>query len=174
MRLIYMSNVNQMCCPIIAIQWHCEKWSSSVRAESLHVHYSQFGMAHTFIPHEIFLAIMNLWTQSVICLYLIRIHSKPMEKSGVSFTVHLCSYCLRVSPAMANRMVDSARAVLNNYLPDVYIYTDTVKGAEAGKQVEVSWFFFVIKDRWSLHNDIVIDVSVPTTKLMWRKFSIRV
>ena len=31
------------------------------------------------------------------------------------------SYCVRVSPAMANRMVDSARAVLNNYLPDVYI-----------------------------------------------------
>ena len=37
---------------------------------------------------------------------------------------------------MANRMVDSARAVLNNYLPDVYIYTDTVKGAEAGRYVK--------------------------------------
>ena len=36
---------------------------------------------------------------------------------------------------MANRMVDSARAVLNNYLPDVYIYTDTVRGAEAGRYV---------------------------------------
>ena len=34
---------------------------------------------------------------------------------------------------MANRMVDSARSVLNRLLPDVYIYTDIAKGAEAGK-----------------------------------------
>ena len=54
-----------------------------------------------------------------------------------SLTMHYpYSYCVRVSPAMANRMVDSARSVLNNYLPDVYIYTDTVKGAEAGKYVQ--------------------------------------
>ena len=43
------------------------------------------------------------------------------------------SYCVRVSPSMANRMVDSARSVLNQLLPDVYIYTDAVKGAEAGR-----------------------------------------
>lgn len=40
---------------------------------------------------------------------------------------------MRVNPAMANRMVDSARSVLNSYLPDVYIYTDAIKGADAGK-----------------------------------------
>lgn len=45
----------------------------------------------------------------------------------------LPSYCMRVNPGMANRMVDSARGVLNNYLPDVYIYTDCVKGRDANK-----------------------------------------
>lgn len=39
-------------------------------------------------------------------------------------------YCVKVNPGMANRMVDSARVVLNKYLPDVYIYTDcSSKGA---------------------------------------------
>ena len=42
-------------------------------------------------------------------------------------------HCVRVNPSMANRMVDSARSVLNKYLPDVYIYTDVVKGKEGGK-----------------------------------------
>ena len=46
----------------------------------------------------------------------------------------LCpSHCVRVSPSMANRMVDAARSVLNKYLPDVYIYTDVVKGSDAGR-----------------------------------------
>jgi len=32
-------------------------------------------------------------------------------------------------------MVDSARRVLNDFLPDVYIYTDVVRGKEAGRSV---------------------------------------
>ena len=70
---------------------------------------------------------------------------------------------MHVSPAIANRMVDSARAVLNYYLPDVYIYTDTVKGAEAGKYVQNRSFstlvmvnnitlVFIVKVSW-LWND---------------------
>ena len=43
------------------------------------------------------------------------------------------SYCVRVSPSMANRMVDSVRSVLNQLLPDVYIYTDAAKGGDAGR-----------------------------------------
>ncbi|CAG8546856.1 4346_t:CDS:2 [Funneliformis mosseae] len=41
--------------------------------------------------------------------------------------------CTRVSPQNANRLVDSARSVLNRYIPDVYIYTDVYKGEESGK-----------------------------------------
>ncbi|GAQ89366.1 RNA 3'-terminal phosphate cyclase [Klebsormidium nitens] len=43
------------------------------------------------------------------------------------------AYSARVSPQMANRMVDSARGVLNRLLPDVYIFTDHYTGAESGK-----------------------------------------
>uniref|UniRef100_A0A7N8XG75 RNA 3'-terminal phosphate cyclase-like protein n=1 Tax=Mastacembelus armatus TaxID=205130 RepID=A0A7N8XG75_9TELE len=43
------------------------------------------------------------------------------------------AYSVRVSPQMANRIVDSARGVLNHFLPDIYIYTDHMKGANSGK-----------------------------------------
>lgn len=43
------------------------------------------------------------------------------------------AYSVRVSPQMANRIVDSARSILNKYIPDIYIYTDHMKGANSGK-----------------------------------------
>ncbi|XP_037072764.1 RNA 3'-terminal phosphate cyclase-like protein [Pollicipes pollicipes] len=43
------------------------------------------------------------------------------------------AHAARVSPAMAGRMVDAAKAVLLRLLPDVYIYTDHYKGDAAGK-----------------------------------------
>ncbi|XP_031711413.1 RNA 3'-terminal phosphate cyclase-like protein [Anarrhichthys ocellatus] len=43
------------------------------------------------------------------------------------------AYSVRVSPQMANRIVDSARSVLNQFIPDIYIYTDHMKGANSGK-----------------------------------------
>ncbi|KAG5519716.1 hypothetical protein PMAC_001873 [Pneumocystis sp. 'macacae'] len=39
----------------------------------------------------------------------------------------------RVSPAMANRLVESARSILNRFIPDIYIYTDVRRGNECGK-----------------------------------------
>lgn len=38
------------------------------------------------------------------------------------------AYTARVTPQFAARMVDSARNVLNDFLPDVWIYTDHAKG----------------------------------------------
>uniref|UniRef100_A0A3B4EM64 RNA 3'-terminal phosphate cyclase-like protein n=1 Tax=Pygocentrus nattereri TaxID=42514 RepID=A0A3B4EM64_PYGNA len=43
------------------------------------------------------------------------------------------AYSVRVSPQMANRIVDSARSILNKFIPDIYIYTDHMKGASSGK-----------------------------------------
>ncbi|XP_072904437.1 RNA 3'-terminal phosphate cyclase-like protein isoform X2 [Hemitrygon akajei] len=43
------------------------------------------------------------------------------------------AYSVRVSPQMANRIVDSARSILNKFIPDIYIYTDHMKGANSGK-----------------------------------------
>jgi len=42
------------------------------------------------------------------------------------------AYSTRVSPQTANRLVDSAKALLNKFIPDVFIYTDHYKGAESG------------------------------------------
>ncbi|KAJ7986878.1 hypothetical protein DPEC_G00332970 [Dallia pectoralis] len=43
------------------------------------------------------------------------------------------AYSVRVSPQMANRLVDSARSILNKFIPDIYIYTDHMKGDKSGK-----------------------------------------
>ena len=42
-------------------------------------------------------------------------------------------FSARISPTIITRVVDSARGVLNNLLPDVYIHADHYKGAEGGK-----------------------------------------
>ncbi|XP_053684175.1 probable RNA 3'-terminal phosphate cyclase-like protein [Sabethes cyaneus] len=42
------------------------------------------------------------------------------------------AYCCKVSPAMANRAVESAKGVMLNFLPDVYINTDQHKGKRSG------------------------------------------
>ncbi|XP_077982043.1 RNA 3'-terminal phosphate cyclase-like protein, partial [Glandiceps talaboti] len=43
------------------------------------------------------------------------------------------AYGVRVSPSTANRIVDAAKGVLLQFLPDIYIYTDHMKGQQAGK-----------------------------------------
>ena len=42
------------------------------------------------------------------------------------------AYVAKVAPQVANRIVESSRGVLNHFLPDVWIYTDVVKGAGSG------------------------------------------
>ena len=39
---------------------------------------------------------------------------------------------MRVSPSLANRLIDTAKGLLLKFLPDVYIYVDHQKGANAG------------------------------------------
>ncbi|CAH1254611.1 RCL1 [Branchiostoma lanceolatum] len=43
------------------------------------------------------------------------------------------AFATRVSPQTANRIVESARGVLNRCLTDIYIYTDHRKGQQGGK-----------------------------------------
>lgn len=40
---------------------------------------------------------------------------------------------VRVSPAIANRIVESAKGVLLKFIPDVYIYADHCKKSTSGK-----------------------------------------
>jgi len=51
---------------------------------------------------------------------------KVKRVRGVAYTTH-------VSPQFASRMVDAARGVLNDFLPDVWIYTDHSKGSACGE-----------------------------------------
>ncbi|CAG2116659.1 unnamed protein product [Medioppia subpectinata] len=43
------------------------------------------------------------------------------------------AFATRVSPQIANRMVAEAKGILLKYIPDIYIYTDHLKGAKSGK-----------------------------------------
>ena len=58
------------------------------------------------------------------CLFVDKGHIKRIR--GIA-------YATRISPLMANRVVDSCRSILTRYIPDVYIYTDVYKGPESGK-----------------------------------------
>ena len=54
-------------------------------------------------------------------------------EEGLVKRVRGIAYGCRVSPSMTNRLVDGARGVLNALLPDVYVFTDHMRGDKAGK-----------------------------------------
>lgn len=41
----------------------------------------------------------------------------------------------RVSPQMANRLIESSRGILNRYVPDLYLFSDVYRGDDSGKCV---------------------------------------
>ena len=41
-------------------------------------------------------------------------------------------FAMRVSPSLANRLIETAKGLLLKFLPDVYIYVDHQKGGNAG------------------------------------------
>lgn len=65
----------------------------------------------------------------------VRKHLRPVQltDSGMVKRIRGTAYALRISPAIANRMVESAKRVLLNFIPDVYINTDQRKGKQTGK-----------------------------------------
>ncbi|XP_043257625.1 RNA 3'-terminal phosphate cyclase-like protein isoform X1 [Colletes gigas] len=56
-----------------------------------------------------------------------------LQNSGMVKRIRGIACSIRVSPAIANRIVESAKGVLLKFLPDVYIHTDHCKGASSGK-----------------------------------------
>uniref|UniRef100_A0A8C1FG59 RNA terminal phosphate cyclase-like 1 n=1 Tax=Cyprinus carpio carpio TaxID=630221 RepID=A0A8C1FG59_CYPCA len=66
--------------------------------------------------------------------------SCPVCRSMKPVHVDPCvRFSVRVSPQMAKRIVDSARNILNKFIPDIYIHTDHMKGASSVH----SFFFFM-------------------------------
>ncbi|EEZ99757.1 probable RNA 3'-terminal phosphate cyclase-like protein [Tribolium castaneum] len=65
----------------------------------------------------------------------VRKHLRPIHSldSGMVKRIRGTAFALRVSPAIANRIVDKAKGVLLNFLPDIYINTDQCRGKQSGK-----------------------------------------
>ncbi|XP_003395162.2 RNA 3'-terminal phosphate cyclase-like protein [Bombus terrestris] len=61
------------------------------------------------------------------------LRSIQFQNSGMVKRIRGTACSIRVSPAIANRIVESAKGILLNFLPDVYIHTDHCKGASSGK-----------------------------------------
>ncbi|EGF83825.1 hypothetical protein BATDEDRAFT_8631 [Batrachochytrium dendrobatidis JAM81] len=77
------------------------------------------------------------------------------------------AYATRMSPQMANRVVEAARGILTRYIPDVYIYTDVYKGQESGKSPGYALSLVAESTTQALHttnvsNMLVNDYSFPT------------
>lgn len=67
------------------------------------------------------------------CPIVRELRSVDFCEEGFVKRIRGVAYCTKVSPQTANRVVDSARGLLNEFIPDVYIYTDSYKGNESGK-----------------------------------------
>jgi RNA 3'-terminal phosphate cyclase-like protein len=52
---------------------------------------------------------------------------------GVINRVRGIAYSTRVSPQIGHRIVESARSILNDFLPNIFIYTDHYRGSESGQ-----------------------------------------
>ncbi|XP_076765724.1 RNA terminal phosphate cyclase 1 [Xylocopa sonorina] len=61
------------------------------------------------------------------------LRSIQFQSSGMVKRIRGIACGIRVSPAVANRIVESAKGVMLKFLPDVYIHTDHCKGAASGK-----------------------------------------
>lgn len=67
------------------------------------------------------------------CPTLKKVEPVELLDEGKVKRVRGVAYTTRVSPQFAARMVDAARGVLNEFLPDVWIYSDHCKGAACGE-----------------------------------------
>ncbi|KAL1929949.1 hypothetical protein VTP01DRAFT_1103 [Rhizomucor pusillus] len=89
------------------------------------------------------------------------------------------AYCTRVSPQTANRLAESARSVLNRYIPDVYVYTDVYKGAESGKSpgfalslvAESTTGALLSAEKAAQPGDAAEDVGLAAAKMLLREIS---
>merc|ERR1712226_1365622 len=65
----------------------------------------------------------------------VRKSMKPVQMldQGKIKRVRGVAWAVRVSPATANRVVETAKGALLKFLPDVYIYTDHFTGPKSGK-----------------------------------------
>lgn len=87
----------------------------------------------------------------------------------------------RVSPQMANRMVEAARGILNRYIPDLYLFADVYRGEEAGKSPGFGLSLVASSNTGSLHCSECIskpgqtpeEVAVDAAKMLLTEIATR-
>nr|CAB3265499.1 RNA 3'-terminal phosphate cyclase-like protein [Phallusia mammillata] len=62
------------------------------------------------------------------CPVIKKLRTAQITDLGKVKRIRGVAYTTKTSPQFANRLVTSARGVLNNFIPDIYIYTDVSKG----------------------------------------------
>lgn len=62
--------------------------------------------------------------------------------SGLIKRIRGVAFCAKISPTILTRVVESARSVLNDYIPDVYIHTDHYRGKDSGSSAGYSLALF--------------------------------
>lgn len=62
------------------------------------------------------------------CPVIKKLRTAQITDFGKVKRIRGVAYTTKTSPQFANRLVTAARGVLNNFLPDIYIYTDVSKG----------------------------------------------
>lgn len=67
------------------------------------------------------------------CPVVRQLRPQQLLDQGMVKRIRGTAYTARVSPQTSNRVVTSARELLNKFIPDVYIYTDHYKGSEGGR-----------------------------------------
>jgi len=67
-----------------------------------------------------------------VCPVIRELRPIDLTDPGLIKRIRGVAYSTRVSPQTSNRVVTSARALLNRLLPDVYIYTDHFSGKNSG------------------------------------------
>jgi RNA 3'-terminal phosphate cyclase-like protein len=66
------------------------------------------------------------------CQYVRELQPINLLDAGFIKKVRGVAFCAKVSPTILTRVIDSARGVLNNFIPDVYINADHHSGVNSG------------------------------------------
>lgn len=90
------------------------------------------------------------------------------------------AYATRVNPQTANRMVESARSLLNHFIPDVYIYSDVYRGAESGNSpgfglslvAETTTGALFSSDAVAKGGETPEDIGLMSAKLLYHEISL--
>ena len=91
------------------------------------------------------------------CPIFRNIKTVQIENSGMVKRIRGLSCSIRVSPAIANRMVESAKGVLLKFIPDIYIHTDHCRGAASGKSPGKASFTHLYK----FYTELCINENFP-------------